>query len=120
MPDLAVRQHRLIGLDLTLTGLAGYVLVGEHGTHPAHRQRGSHVQAHEAGSGRPGATGGAPQHALRVQVRGEGEVTRHFGDAVGADDGLPHAAAYLASGDGGRAHNSPSPENDCIARKMAP
>ena len=103
--DVLPREHGLVG-DLQPVGLAaGHVLVGEHGLHAGHAQRGADLDRADLRARVRRAQGGAPQHPVRPRVGGVGELALDLRDPVGAADALADARAGL--GDGAHARIDP-------------
>ena len=91
-------EHRLVGREQAVGAGSRHVVGGDDARHAGDRQRRPDVERGDAGVGVGRAQGAAPQHALGVQVGGEGEATLHLGGAVGADRAVADAAAAAAAG----------------------
>jgi hypothetical protein len=83
--DLVGGQHRLVGMFETEPCPTGNVALSEHGMNPADRQRRGDIDRYEPSPGVGAADGGAPQHALGMQVLGVLELTLELGDPVGSE-----------------------------------
>ena len=86
--DVLPREHRLVG-DLQPVGLAaGHVLVGEHGVHAGHAQRGADLDRADLRARVRASAASRPTACRRPTVGRVGELALDLRDAVGAADAL--------------------------------
>ena len=117
--DVLPREHGLVG-DLQPVGLAaGHVLVGEHGLHAGHAQRGADLDRADLGPRMRRAQRRAPQHPVRPRIGRVGELALDLRDPVGAADALADAGAGLGDGAHAIAPARCASRSDCALRSRA-
>ncbi len=117
--DLVVGEHRLIGDLQPVDLLPRYVVVREHGGHPGNFQCGADVDRGDPGTRMGAAQGGAPEHAVHVEVGAVRELAGDLEPPVRPERRLPDTTGRRGPDLGRYVRHMPTSSSDRRAVRAA-